>query len=112
MSLRSQTSNRQLECGLRWTIAALLILGAIGSAHAQDKTSAQASLHISVTVMPVLQAEALAQSTRAAVEARSVAFNLQHVVLKQSREVRDKSSAVRIVGNPNAILETVTTVVE
>ena len=62
--------------------------------------------------MPVLQAQALAQSTRAAVEARPVAFHLQHVVLKQTREVRDKSTTMRIVGTPNAILETVTTVAE
>ncbi|HWH57053.1 MAG TPA: hypothetical protein VN682_05435 [Terriglobales bacterium] len=111
MKANSQNSKLQADCGLRWIIAALLIFCAMGSAHAADRKSCTATLHISVTVMPIVQAQALAQNNERAADTASVAYRLQPVVLKPTREVR--SLAIATKGQASvAVLETVTTVAD
>jgi hypothetical protein len=113
MNTASQTSNMQVQFGLRWTIAALLILLALGSAHAQQRNTATAQLHIRVTVMPMLQAMQSAQTAAQVAEpSAGVAYHLRPVRLQQNFEVRDKLATTRLVGSPSAVLETITTVAE
>lgn len=110
---RSQKSNLQLECGLHWIIAALLILCAIGSAHAENGTNARAEMHIRVTVVPILQAQQSAQNMHPRADASPVTYHLQPAMLKVlKREVRDTLTATRLVGRPFVALETATTVIE
>lgn len=112
MNTSSQTSNLRAECGLRWIVAALLILGALGSAHAEDKISHNANLHIAVTVMPIVQAQAMVQNTEKPANAASVAYRLQPVVARQTREIRSMSNATETQKPSAAVLETLTTLAD
>jgi hypothetical protein len=112
MNTHSQTSKSQAEYGIRWIVAALLLLGAIGSAHAADRKSCNATLHISVTVMPIVQAQALAQSTEEAANNSSVAYRLQPVAVRQTREVRNISIETKAHTDAIIVLQTVTTVAD
>ena len=112
MKTQSQTSNRQVEFGVRWIVAALLILCAMSSAHAEDRRSANANLHISVTVVPILQAQAMMHSNQTTAEDHSVTYHLQPVVVRQTREIRSMSTETRAQNRSAAILETVTTIAE
>jgi hypothetical protein len=111
MKTRSQTSNLQVQWSLRWTIAALLILCAMGSAHAQNR-SGRANLRINVIVMPIVQAQAMVQGTRTTTLSSPVIYNLLPVALKQTREIRNPLLSTGIVGKPNVVLETVTTIAD
>jgi hypothetical protein len=112
MKTQLQTSKFQAEYGIRWMLAALLILGAMGSAHAADRKSCNATLHISVTVMPIVQAQALAQSTKEEANTSSVAYRLQPVAVRQTREVRNISIETKAHRDAIAVLQTVTTVAD
>lgn len=113
MNSASQTLSVQKQFSLRWVVAALLILLAVGSSHAQNRRSATAQLHISVIVVPILQAQQSVQAVQSAVDRpAAVSCHLQPVVLKETREIRDKSTTRQLVGKESAVLETVTNVVE
>ena len=113
MNTASQTLSLQNQFSLRWIVAALLILLAVGSSHAQDRRSATAQLHISVIVVPILQAQQSVQAVQRGTGVRAaVSYQLQPVVLKETREIRDKLTTSRLVGKESAVLETVTSVVE
>lgn len=113
MNSASQTLSVQKQFSLRWLVAALLILLAVGSSHAQDRRSATAQLHISVIVVPILQAQQSVQTVQGSIERPApVSYHLQPVALKETREIRDKSATTRLVGKDSTVLETVTRVVE
>jgi hypothetical protein len=65
-----------------------------------------------VIVMPIVQAQAMVQSTRTTTLSSPVTYNLLPVALKQTREIRNPLPSARIVGKPNVILETVTTIAD
>ena len=113
MNSTSQSLSVQKQFGFRWMIAALLILLAVGSSHAQYRRSATAQLRISVIVVPILQAQQSVQAMQRNAEGTAaVSYHLQPIVLKQTREMRDKSTTDRLVGKGSAVLETVTSVLE
>ena len=106
------TSNLQSEFGLRWLIAALLLLCAVGSAQAQNRASATAQLHINVVVVPFVQAQQMALNAHRFADASPVTYHLQPIALRQKREIRDPQSTKKLVGKTSAVLETITTVTE
>src|SRR5690242_15190828 len=109
MNSTLQTLSVQKQFSLRWTIAALLILLAVGSSHAQDRRSTTAQLHIRVMVVPILQAQQSVQAVQGSVERQAaISYHLQPAVLKETREIRNKLTTSRLVGKESAALETVT----
>ena len=112
MKTESQTTNLQAEYGLRWIIAALLILFAIAPAHAAERRSSNANLNITVMVMPIVQAQAIADRSKKAADTALVTYSLQSVAVKQTREVRSISIETKAHRDTVAVLETATTVAD
>jgi len=112
MKTESQTTNLQAEYGLRWIIAALLILFAIAPAHAAERRSSNANLNITVMVMPIVQAQAIADRSKKAADTALVTYSLQSVAVKQTREVRSISIETKAHRGTVVVLETATTVAD
>lgn len=113
MIANCKTSKLETNCGLRWIIAALLIFCSMGSAHAANRRSCSAELHISVRIMPIVQAQALAQPSERIADQASVSYRLQTVVLRPTRELRSINIATTSNAQPSvAVLETTTTVAD
>ena len=102
-----ETSTLQIEYGIRWMVAALLIFAAMGSAHAAERKSANATLTINVTIMPIVQAQTLLGNNEKPVNATNVAYSLQPAVVKQSHEVRTMPVNAKVQTSV-AVLDTAT----